>query len=372
MRFLYVLLAFFSTALISTTNAHNSVALIQKDTLQDLLDFADKLNSDYINGDGSFFYKNFNTEKLREFDTNEDPSLGRSVREGLKAIGKRIHNDIESGSYYDFINYYEDNDDGSLHLIFRIFSEETGINYHDYSLRYQNNKLQIEDIYIYLTGESYLTTLIQIHQATNSKATNSKKPKTDALKINSFFKLYQNGNYKYAYLMLNSVKDREKLSRGLLILKAQVALKYSEDSYIETMEYLLKKYPNDPSIALMSVDYYYTKKDFNAVFKALDILEETTGDDFLNYNRGNFAFELEEYDLALEYFQKVVKEYATFITGKLALLITYDKLEQYEVCIPLLDDLINTNGITKNDLDAYVSTELISLSKSAPYKKWKS
>lgn len=81
--------------------------------------------------------------------------------------------------------------------------------------------------------------------------------------------------------MLNSVKDREKLSRGLLILKAQVALKYSEDSYIETMEYLLKKYPNDPSIALMSVDYYYTKKDFNAVFKALDILEETTGEDFL-------------------------------------------------------------------------------------------
>lgn len=57
MRFLYVLLAFFSTALISTTNAHNSVALIQKDTLQDLLDFADKLNSDYINGDGSFFIK---------------------------------------------------------------------------------------------------------------------------------------------------------------------------------------------------------------------------------------------------------------------------------------------------------------------------
>lgn len=124
MRFLYVLLAFFSTALISTTNAHNSVALIQKDTLQDLLDFADKLNSDYINGDGSFFYKNFNTEKLREFDTNEDPSLGRSVREGLKAIGKRIHNDIESGSYYDFINYYEDNDDGSLHLIFRIFPKK--------------------------------------------------------------------------------------------------------------------------------------------------------------------------------------------------------------------------------------------------------
>ncbi|WP_430408968.1 tetratricopeptide repeat protein [Kordia sp.] len=371
-----------------------SVNFAVNDTINDakVIEFANLLQTSLYALDTEFFLTNFDSESFAaKVLMNDEESLqNKDIRTFNKAFTDgflkkfdvfpvKITQTIENKASYDVVNYYYDELEKKYHLLFRVYSDTDGLNYHDYQLNYVNKKFKIEDIYIYTTGEYLSDTIKQLYLI------NLPKTYLDDIDVNKnrlntilFFYNYQKliaqEKYKEAYDVLSNLEGDIKEQKVIYIMKIQVASVISEIYYMEAIDELLKKFPNDPSTQLMAVDYYVMLKNYNATMASLQALEIATSDTFIEYIRGNLAWEFNDYEGAEKAYKATMKEYPDFEAARLNLLYMYDEAKLFEACIEMLDTFVANGFYTKQDLINFIDdtkNELKNIPTAELYKQWK-
>lgn len=344
-----------------------------------------------LDSDIDAFMSSFDTKSFGELivaDVEEDGTTKqfksgflKGIKGNISAIPKRIITEIEAGSYYDFVNYRYEKDDKSYYMLFRIYSPETGINYHDYKVSQLNEKLVFKDIYIYLSGEKLSKTLKRFYLYSLPKKSLFKffgeNNTKEFLNMVDAVNLYNKGEFINAHNKFKEIKGELKNDKFFLIIKSVCASNVNENEYQKSMEEILNAYPNDTSLYLSQIDYHIMNKNYDTAHTLLDRLQKDTSDDFLNLLKGNLEFEKKNYDKALEYFKNISDNYPDFFEGHSSYLSCLAIKKDFETCIKFLSILVN-EGFEKTDLIEYIEVldddgenTLEDLATSEIYNDWK-
>lgn len=376
-------------------NSHEpSLNFAVNDTINDskVIAFADLLQTSLYELDTAFFMENFDGDSFaNKVILNDEESLKKKDIQVFNKAFKvgflgefdifptNIVKSIKNDASYDVVNYYYDELESKYHLLFRAYSDDDGLNYHDYQLNYVNETFKIEDIYIYTTGEYLSDTVKQLYMLNLPRTyvddiSPKEKRSNTVLFFHDYTELLGQKKYKEAYNLLSNLEGEIKDQKVIYIMKIQVASAINEVYYMEAIDELLKKFPKDPSTQLMAVDYFVMLKDYNATMAALEALENATSDTFVQYMRGNLSWEFNDYEGAEKAYNAIMKEYPDFEAARLNLLYMYDEAKMFTSCITLLDDFIANDFYTKQDLINFIddtSNELLNIPKAEIYIQWK-
>jgi len=303
------------------------------------------------------------------------------LKEGIAVIPKKIIAEIETDSYYDIVNYRYDENAKTYYLLFRIYSPETGVNYHDYRVSKLNNRFVFNDIYIYLSGEELSKTYRRFYMYNLPRKSLldifGKNNADEFLVMIEAVALYNNGEFIKAHEKLKDIGGDLKNDKFVLIIKAICASNVSDDEYQKSLKTIAEVYPNDSSLYLSQIDYHIMNENYDVALTLLDKLKSDTDDDFLNLFKGNIEYERKNYDKSIEYFKNISENYPDFFEGHSSYLACLSLTEKFDECVKLLSFLVE-DGYEKPDLIEFVEEldedgENIfeGLAKSDLYKKWK-
>lgn len=358
------------------TNVAELGYYIQNAILEDSLDnYMSKFD---ISTFGKFITSKTERDKsLNEYRT----SFLKGISSSIISIPKKIISEVQNDSYYDFVNYSYDIELKTYYMLFRIFSEETGINYHNYRVSKRGDEFVFSDIYIYLSGESLSETFgrMYLYSIPKSKLL-SLFGSTDAEDFNKLLEvtqLYKSGKFNEAYKKMNRIKGTISDDKFFLTLKNIIAANINEDLYLKCIEEILKEYPNDPSLYLTEADYYIYKGEYDEALNTLDKLIIQTEDNFLNYLKANLEFERGNFKTSQDYYKIIVDNYPDFFSGISNYLASISNTKDFMAGIDALEILIE-QGYEKPSLIEFVeeinedgTNEFESFAKSQEYNTWK-
>lgn len=338
-------------------------------------EFLSKLNDDL------FFERILSHNPTIDQDDSYVKGLIFGMRQSLDAFPEEIMTEVESGAYYDFISYRYDTVDETYYALFRLYSAETGMNYHDFRICKTNDEFQFSDMYTYLTGEHFSQTLGRMMNYTLPENKQSKKRDRQLSKdYKAIFKalMYNDsGKYDKAYNELNNLKTDVSNEKFLQILKILIASNIDESKYLKSLEELMAKHSEDPTIALNKIDYHIYKQQYYEAIQVINQLQNETEDDFLNYLKACVAFEDKNYDLALNMFQYTIENYADFFDGQAGYLNTLVMMNNYEEAVSYLDVLV-AEGYEKPLVISYIEEDddygnniLAEFANSEQFVNWK-
>lgn len=316
---------------------------------------------------------------------NRDDAFTLGFMKGLEKTGsqmsKNILSAIESGAYYNLINYHFSVVDMTYYFTFRLYSEEIGINYHDYKVCADGENIKFNDLYIYLTGEPLTATMQRLFLL--SKLSENTYDKTydvgrnDILTIVEARKLAEQHKYEEAYNKISEIKGPMAKEKFNLIIKASFASAFNNEVYEKTLEEFASLYPNDPTLYLKQVDYNIIKGDFNKALLNIDKLIYETNDDFLNLLKGNAYFLKKDYEKAEFHYKYMTENYPNLLEGYVGYMVSLNFQNRFEEILTVIEHLLSENYDKKALLDFLEEKEpdgtnlLEAFVTSSTYKNWK-
>ncbi|WP_296313373.1 tetratricopeptide repeat protein [Winogradskyella sp. UBA3174] len=319
-----------------------------------------------------------------KIDKNDEFTRGfmKGVKQSGFNLSAKIVDEIDAGSYYNLINYHYDSDEKAYYFTFRIYSSETGVNYHDYKVCFDGETTKFNDIYIYLTGEKLSATLQRIFILSQpSKNVLSKllggKSDNSILKIAEAKKLLENGKPKKAYKKISEVEGPMAKEKFTLIIKGSIASAFDDELYGSILEEFAELYPDDPTLYLKQVDYYILKEDYKKAIENIEILMYETDDDFLNLVKANAYLMDKDYKNAEKYYVYMTVNYPDLFEAYVGLMVSLNYQSSFKETLNIVKDLLN-QGYDREALlefleekEADGSNELEAFVTSKVYKQWK-
>ena len=305
----------------------------------------------------------------------------KGLTSNIDVFPKKIFAEVEAGSYYDFVNYSYSSKYKTYHMLFRIYSAETGINYYQYRVSQNNGKFTFNDIYVYLTGEELSKTMQRFYLYNLPKQSLfdffGENNTDEFLKLVEGINFYNEGDHKKAYYTINSLKGDLKNDKYVLVVKAICASNLNNNIYKASIKNIIDIYPNDATLYLSQIDYYLLNEDYDKAISLFEKLKKDTQDDFLELLIGNIEFQRMAYEKALTHFKIIAKEYPDLFDGHSSMLTCFSLLKKFDECIKVLDILVE-DGYAKADVigfveetDDYNDNVLKDLAVSEAFKNWK-
>lgn len=338
------------------------------------------------------FNEYFDTESFKvklisniDFSSNDPYIRGflDGVRDAGNKLALKIINEIENGAYYNLINYRYNIVEKAYYFTFRIYPEETGINYHDYKVCSDGKDIKVNDIYIYLSGEHLSETLNRIFKMSledeKNNTFNSKGSTLNSMfKVMNAQKLLQEGKVRQAYEMVDAITGPMKNEKFFLLIKALIASSYDDKIYEDILSEFAKLYPDDPTLYLKLIDYYFLKENYKMVHIYLDKLMFETDDDFLNLMKAHAYLLQEDFINAEKYYNYIKVNYPASFSAYIGEMISLSYQNRFEETLAIAQNLVD-DGYDKNELTQFFeekepdgSNQLEAFVRSKIYKDWKS
>lgn len=192
---------------------------------------------------------------------------------------------------YSFVKSFNENN--KTFLIYRLITEDQGLNYHELELCKENGVVKIADIFIYLTGENLSESLITIYKSLMvqrnklSNAEEAKLFKTMSTLMPEIKKLTQSGQHEKAYQKILSAPAFMKSLKMFQLNKILVAQNLSDEKlYSDAIDEFKNNYPNAKNLNLLLIDGYLLKKQYDNAGTSIDKLDISLGGDpYLDYYR---------------------------------------------------------------------------------------
>lgn len=334
----------------------------EKEYVNDLFDVRAFANSFLLKSKDKEI-KKFNTDFLTGF------------KRGFDYGGVMIRQVGEEGSYDFFKSYVDENQ--HYHLVFRLFSE-AGLNYHDYELRMIRGSMKIIDVYIYVTGEDFSTTIGTLYKtaiASNKKNFFGFTTNTflkDVSKVANIRKLKSQGQLEKAYEVYKSIGAESKKNKMFKLVGITLASSLNNDKLLSelTKDYE-ESFPNDPSLYLVSIDGASVNNDFDKVLELIDNLDKAIkGDDFLNYFRINAYYSKGDLEKAIEYTELLMSDFPDYMDGFDTALTLYIESGKIDKSIQILDIFIHKFALTKDSLIDSMKENFPKFSKNKKFLDW--
>ena len=358
---------------------------------QKVVAMAQEIESSFNNNSVDGFNDNFDLDSFKSLIINNiDISSNNAYIEGfLDGVGDagnklatKILFEIQNGAYYNLINFQYNIIEKAYYFTFRIYSETTGINYHDYKVCSNGEEIRVNDIYIYLSGEHISETLnrllkMSLEDENNNTYDSEESMVSSITRVINAQKLAQEGKPKEAYKEINAITGPLKKEKFFLLLKALFASAYDDKIYEDILSEFADLYPNDPTLYLKMIDYYFLKENYKMTHIYIDKLMFETDDDFLYLMKARAYMLQEDYANAEKHFNYIKRNYPSNFEAYIGEMISLTFLNRLEDTLAIAQSLVDL-GYDKEELTVYFeekepdgSNTLESFVESDIYKEWK-
>lgn len=346
--------------LILLTTLSYSIAA-QSVSTQEALDFAKSVEESVTNEEPKFLNNIFAAQEFgarvtQEILYDKEDSIGSYIPTALNNMkfGDRIISHVANGSY-QLVKQYDNN--GIQHLIFRLFDGES-LNYHDYELIKKDGDVKVVDIYLYISGENMSKTVANImDNLLNSKTSTIKNLKEVKLRMNY-------GDYDRALTTFKKLDKNIKSTKAAQIIYLQILMSLDDDKkYVNALAQYQKDFPNDPSLHLIMIDYYFLKEEYKQTLIEINNLDTLINSDpFLDYYRSLIYNAMNDTTQAIKHLEQLYKNMPDFRNGALELIANYLLNKQYKEAQPVIatyrknygDADLKTLAITYPEYEEYL------------------
>jgi hypothetical protein len=254
-----------------------------------------------------------------------------------------------------------------------------GTNYLDLVLaRHPNGQVRAVDIYVFVSGELISQTLRR-----GALMTMAQMPKgiLDRLRgaegefvrnMTAFGKMAEaaaGGRNREALSLYDGLPQTMKQDKNILLLRLRAAQGMDERTYAEAMEDFRRYYPNDPSVDLISIDYYILKKQYVKALEMVDRLDRSVGGDpYLNVLRAGIHLDAGNFAAARQAARQAAEAMPERSDGPMALLSISLAEKNHAETLRLLHVLEKDYGMTFKDLTTV--PEYAEFVKSPYHAQW--
>ncbi|PHS09417.1 MAG: hypothetical protein COA88_04330 [Kordia sp.] len=343
------------------------------------------LSNSYSKGDNQVFLNNilpnrfFKKVILQDLENKKLTKFNKKYKAAystkITSFPNELINSLKNGDFYNFVSYNFDPVDKTYHLIFRYYSEKYGLDYHDYRVLSNGKNLIIDDIFVYSSSQKLSETLKLYYLSEAPKNYISSITANEEYKyilmLKNFVDAKNNNELKKAYKHISLLnKALNNKDRFTAMLKLELSRSISDEAYFESMEDILSSFTIDPSTNLSAIRYHYLNKDYEAVFKSINSIQNHTNDTFLDFEKGNLSFAAKNYESAAVFYKNMIENYPHFHLPKFSLLVIYEQDQAFKKATHLLDIILNTSSYKKNTLTQKVKEQLPMISASTEFKNW--
>jgi pentatricopeptide repeat protein len=191
--------------------------------------------------------------------------------------------------------------------------------------------------------------------------------------IQMMVSLISKGKSTEAYDAFTSLPESLKSKRLLILFGIGAASRTGDDEkYKESLALLAKYHSDDPSAAVMLIDYYFYQGAWDKVLSAIDTIESRFGNDaMLELLRAN-VFLSKNVDPKFEYHAKnAIAMESDFIDAYFTLINGYVSKKNYEQMIKVFDQMMSRFEYQLKKEDFYEEPLYSDFVKSKAFKEWR-
>lgn len=374
MKLFAVILTFFCATALWANPDHDSIAI----------EIGYQIENDFSDGSNDVLINIFNEEAFLSYFIIEQENnieleeLNQGIREGnfIQQFSNSILNELESGGYYNFINYYSDSY-GNYYLRFRLFGDH-GLNYHEYYVQFDDeNEYQISDIYVYSIGEYFSETMNYIYSSLAQEVSDNPEPlpmavsSEEILALNRIKINIENGNMEEAQNIFDyELAPRTKNHKLALLYQLRMTSHENLDKYQSVVNKLLEVSISPATTHLLGIDYYFLSKNYELAMRSIDSLYELTSDDFLDFYRGNISFAQQDFDRSENYMQNFARNYAYTTEAYDNLLALYVHLNKLDSAVSIIHRMNDHLYLDISVLHRSIAQSYPDLANYDSYKDW--
>jgi hypothetical protein len=319
-------------------------------------------------------------EAPTEFRKAFAKGLKGSLNREQSLVGQIVARAKEGGSY-TLLRIHDKN--GRRCALFRLLpANDGGVNYHDFVLaRSPTGQVRATDLYVFLSGElisqtfrrSYIPEAAYASRGFLAKLTKRSGPEKEfvdnAPKLQQMIKNLREQKFPAALEVFNSLPPRLKKDKTYLLIRLQAAQGVDEQTYAAAIEDFRSAYPSDACVDMMSMDYFFLKKQYAQAFECIDRLDRAVGGDpFLNLLRANAHVVEGKFDDAERDVRRTIEQEPTLQQGYDLMLVVSASKGNYDETLAMLKILSDKFHVQFGDL----STEeaLAGFVKSPQHQQW--
>ncbi|MGH9887907.1 MAG: hypothetical protein ACREBE_20410, partial [bacterium] len=158
-------------------------------------------------------------------------------------------------------------------------------------------------------------------------------------------------------------------SKNLLIQRVNLARLVGEAEYNEAVGAFSRAFPSDPSLDLIQVDVFMSKKQYPQAMAAIERIARTVGGDpYLDFLRGNVLYVMKDFAKSRAALAAAIATEPTLLGPWWTLVTMAVEEKNHDETARLLTVLEKERGVEMGDL---LGVEIYAeFAKSEAYKKW--
>ncbi|MDR0792682.1 MAG: hypothetical protein LBE82_05200 [Chitinophagaceae bacterium] len=252
------------------------------------------------------------------------------IRQSLKGelanikLGSEVVKAKGKDGSYSLIKSYEK--DGKRHLLFRLYSVDHNINYHDFELVKRDGHIKAADAYIYTSGEMFSTTLANLYIGLkDAKEKDGNLPLI--MKLN---KLIAQKQYKQAIKIYNNISPQVQKDKAIQLIHISICQSLDDSLYKNALDEYARLYPNEPNAHLLLIDKCFLENDYPKALEHINKLDSIINKDpFQDYYRGLVYKAMDSLTQAGKCFEALRQNMPAFYPGLYQLIKIYAEEKKY-------------------------------------------
>jgi hypothetical protein len=157
--------------------------------------------------------------------------------------------------------------------LLRLISD-AGVNYYQLELDKQRGTVRLADFYVFMSGENISATFASLIDSVGTASAASTAPKLKQIRQHM-----QAHRWEDAHAILTALPAKLRASKGIKLIEVQVTSELGDEAYLAALNDYTRAFPNDPSLALVSIDRALLREEYDTALKYMNDLDTRVGGD---------------------------------------------------------------------------------------------
>ncbi len=301
-------------------------------TIEEALQAAQTIYSSIKNKQPTVFRNFFNAHIFSNRIAAGSKKTDANRRDFIKGVetsmkktdfGDQIIQSLGQDGSYELVKQYEK--DQKQHLLFRLRSDDGGLNYNDFELTKYRNKVCIADIFIYTSGENLSKSIgdLMESQLSDGNSFNNAQVK-EFEKLKELKLLFLEKKYHHARDLYLTLPSSIRNGKIVQIMYLQICSALDENIYKQALHQFESNFANEPYMYLSLIDVHIYNKDYSKALKSVNKIDSLINKDpFLDYYRALMYNLMQKPTEARTHLEMVVTSMPEFGDGALELIANY-------------------------------------------------
>lgn len=224
---------------------------------------------------------------LAPFDVNDQ--FRRGFRSGMsqtiESILEQLSAEEQKGGSYRVVNVAMRG--GQPHAMFRLLGSDGSLNYHDLRIVRKEAGLVADQFFIAMTGEDISDSVrenaapvIRASQSPVARVTGEDERQRERLNRQYEMALaMRSSDYVKVMQIYEELPSDEKESKSVQLHRLVAAMNLESDEYLQVIDEYEQRFPNDPSLPMITMDAAVMREDFEQLEKSYAALQLWVGGD---------------------------------------------------------------------------------------------